>query len=899
MTLSKAVRLAAIAFVVILFFFASKISGIYVDWLFFNDVGFESMFTTVLTSEIVTGLVFGLAFFIFVFANVFYASTISVPPVDVMFMGSTRVSLDPNRFNALFKIFGILAACFCGIVSALWGSSLWSQVLVFLNGTTTGKVDPIFGHDLGFYLFKLPFYETLNTYFGFLLFVTILVVGSGYAVRGGLLFLGNRIALVKNAKIHLTLLLFLFSLRLAFSFYLDRYGLLYSTHSVLTGAGYADIHARLVTLGVLAPLTFICGIVFSWAIIKEKFKIAVYPVIAVVAVYILGMVAYPGLLQNFKVAPNEQAMEEPFIRYHIDLTKYGYNLQNVQVVPFDVSFSLTGNDIKNNDATIKNIRLWDEKPLLKTYSQLQQIRTYYRFSNIDTDRYTIGGEYRQMMLSTRELSYNDLPSKSWINEKFVFTHGNGIVMGPVSRISRDGLPEFTIKDIPPSAPPEIKITTPEIYFGELTDDYVIVNTKIPEFSYPTSEGNIYSSYNGTGGVLLDSFVKKALFSYYFRTVKIILSSDITPKSRILFNRNIAQRVGRIAPFLVLDSDPYVVVKDDGGIAWIIDGYTVSSDLPYSKFLRNRVNYMRNSVKIVIDAYSGKTDFYVSDPDDTVIKVYSSIFPKTFKPISEMPEDTKRHIRYPTDFFEVQTSLYATFHMSDPKVFYNKEDLWEVPLQNDKPMDPNYLIMKFPEEKQEEFVLLVPYTPAKRDNLAAWFAARCDEPNYGKLLVFTFPRDRLVFGPRQIDARIDQDSNISQHLTLWGQRGSHVIRGKLLIIPIERSLLYIQPLYLAAEDKGGLPELRRVILAYENDVVMEDNLERALMVLFGDRKASQTATVDKAAATTTTKRLSVQDMAKEAAQVFERTKSLQRQGDWAGYGEQLKRLEEIIKQMVGQ
>jgi hypothetical protein len=320
-------------------------------------------------------------------------------------------------------------------------------------------------------------------------------------------------------------------------------------------------------------------------------------------------------------------------------------------------------------------------------------------------------------------------------------------------------------------------------------------------------------------------------------------------------------------------------------------------LPYSKPLKNRINYMRNSVKVVVDAYNGKIDFYVSDPDDVIIKVYGAIFPGAFKPIKEMPDDLKKHVRYPRDFFSVQTALYATFHMNDPKVFYNKEDLWEIPVHSEKPMDANYLIMKLPEEQREEFVLLVPYTPAKRDNLAAWFAARCDEPNYGKLLVFTFPRDRLVFGPRQIDARIDQDSYISQQLTLWGQRGSQVIRGKLLIIPIEKSLLYIQPLYLAAEDKGGLPELRRVIVAYENDVVMEENLEQALAVLFGNRQTAPAAGI--ATAVATTKKASAQDLAKEAAQVFERAKGLQKQGDWAGYGEQLKKLEQILKQMAGQ
>ena len=892
-------RLALLALIVIFLFSASRLVGIYVDWLFFREVGYEAMFTKVLSAEVLTGLAFGLIFFLFFAANIFVASTIKVPAIDILFMGQMRVPFDPGKFGKIFKYLGLLVAVFGGILSGMWGSSLWAQVLAFFNSVNTGTIDPVFSKDLSFYFFKLPLYESLNGYAGFLIFITILAVAAGYAARGGFLVLGNRVSFVKRAKEHLTFLILLFFVKLALGFYLDRFETLYSPHTVLTGAGYADVHARIMTLGLLVPLTVICGVMVAYALLKERWRVTVYPVAGLIAVYILGVAIYPGLLQNFKVAPSEQALEEPFIRHHIALTRYGYNLENVQTVPFDVSFNLTAKDIQKNDTTIKNIRLWDESPLLKTYSQLQQIRTYYRFNDIDSDRYTINGQYRQLMLSARELSYNDLPSKSWINEKFVFTHGNGVVMGPVSRISKEGLPEFIIKDIPPVSAAGVKITTPEIYFGELTSDYIIVNTKIPEFSYPTSEGNIYTSYKGSGGVRLDSLFKRAVFASYFRTAKIILSSEITPESRIIYNRNVVQRVRSIAPFLLLDSDAYVVVSDSGKIYWMIDAYTVSTRLPYSKPLKNRVNYMRNSVKIVIDAYEGRVNFYVSDPSDVMIQVYGAIFPGAFKPIGAMPEDLKKHVRYPRDFFNVQTAMYATFHMNDPKVFYNKEDLWEIPVHNEKTMSANHMIMKLPEEQKEEFVLLVPYTPAKRDNLAAWFAARCDEPNYGRLLVFTFPRDRLVFGPRQIDARIDQDSYISQQLTLWGQRGSQVIRGKLLIIPIERSLLYIQPLYLAAEDKGGLPELRRVIVAYENDVVMEENLEQALAALFGGRKAAPAASAGAGVQPAAAKKASIQDLAKEAAQIFERARTLQRQGDWAGYGEQLKSLERILKQMTGQ
>ena len=890
-------RTLLIIFLVVLFFIASKFTGIYVDWLFFSELGFQKVFTTTIWAQVLTGLGFGIVFFVFAGINVLLACSGQAPPIDILFMHRMKFTVDPARFIRIMKPAGLFIALFGGLVSALWGSSLWSQALSFINGVNTGTKDPIFGHDIGFYLFKLPMWEYLNGFAGFLLFFVIVITVALYTVRGGVILAGRGVSLVRRAKMHLAVLVLLFFVKLAFGFYLERFDSLYSTHSVITGAGYADVYGRLVVLKILVPLTILTGLAFTWGLYRDRWKAVVLPSAGLIILYVVGAGIYPALLQNFKVAPSELALEEPFIKNHIEMTRYGYNLKNVQVVPFDVSFNLTAKDIRDNDATIKNIRLWDEAPLLKTYSQLQQIRTYYRFHGIDNDRYTIGGEYRQVLLSARELSYDDLPSRSWINEKLVFTHGNGIVMGYASRISKEGLPEFIVKDIPPVSTTDVKVTAPEIYYGELTNDYVIVNTKVPEFSYPTAEGNVYSSYKGAGGVNLDSTLKRLLFAAYFQTAKIPLTAEIRSDSRILYNRNIAERVGRIAPFLLYDSDPYIVVSDKGKLYWMIDAYTVSHRMPYSKPLKNRVNYMRNSVKVVIDAYDGKVDFYLSDPEDAVAKVYGAIFPGLLRPMSEMPKGLRGHVRYPKDLFRVQTSLYSTYHMTDPKVFYNKEDLWEMPRHGEKPMEPYYLIMKLPEEKKEEYVLLMPYTPAKRDNLAAWFAARCDEPNYGRLIVFTFPKDRLVFGPRQVDARIDQDSFISQQLTLWGQRGSQVIRGSLQIIPIDKSLLYIQPLFLAAEDKGGLPELRRVVAAYENNVVMEENLEQCLMSLFSGRKAVPSA--QEAAPSAPATKASLRDLAKEAAQTLEKAKALQRQGDWAGYGEQLKKLEQTLRQMTGQ
>ncbi|MDD4197695.1 MAG: UPF0182 family protein [Syntrophorhabdaceae bacterium] len=888
----RTMRTLVIGFGIIALLIVFKILNVYTDWLFFKEVAYEGVFLKILSTEVLAGIIVGLVSFAFILANVLpVAKTRFIAP-QIVFNDQVGVSLNMDLLNRISRLTALIVSAIIGVFAGMWGSGLWYQTLVFFNSVSTGVEDPILGKDVGFYLFKLHFYEIISLYAGFMIFLALVLVVLGYGVKGCLSVSRNGVNMTPEARKHVGILGGLFLFKIAFGFYLDRFDLLYSPHGIIVGAGYVDVHARIFALGFLTVITAIAGVLFTVAFLKGSLKKSLYPVGMVIVVYIAGVMIYPGLLQSLKVAPNEIGAERPFIEHHIAFTKFGYNLTNVAVRPFDVSYRLTARDIENNSTTIKNVRLWDESPLLKTYSQLQQIRTYYKFSGIDNDRYTIDGEYGQVMLSTRELSYDDLPSKSWINEKLVFTHGNGITMGPVSRVTKDGLPEFIVKDIPPVSNADIKVTVPEIYFGELTDDYAIANTRIPEFSYPTSEGNTYASYKGKGGVPLDSVFKRMLFASSFKAPKILLSSDIKKESRILYNRNIMSRVARIAPFLAFDKDPYIVVSGEGKLYWIIDAYTMSKNLPYSKRLTNGVNYMRNSVKITIDAYDGSVNFYQSDPDDAIIRVFGAIFPGLLKPMAEMPPDLKKHIRYPRELFAIQTALYATYHMTDPKTFYNKEDLWEIPSYSKTPMVPYYLIMKLPEEKKEEYVLFMPYTPAKRDNLAAWFAARCDVPNYGQLIAYTFPRDRLVYGPRQIDARIDQDSYISQQITLWGQRGSQVIRGSLLVIPVETSLLYIQPLYLAAEDKGGLPELRRVIVAYENNVVMEDNLELCLQKLFGGKRWAPAA-----ASLPQVKKKSVDDLIKEALMLFERMRELQRQGDWAGYGEYLKKLENALKELT--
>lgn len=875
----------------VIFPFLSYLLNFYADWLFFVETGFASVFTTTLYAQTGAGLFFGVLLFGFALVNLLVANSAAFPYAG-MYLQAGSIRLHRGETQRLIKPLGTLVCAALALFVGQWGAQRWEELLLFTNRADVGTVDPVIGRDIGFYLFSLPLLELLKAFGSFALLATAIMTAVVYYVRGGISLSERGAAVDEKVRRHLAVLVGLFACAIAAGFYLDGFRLLFSSSNAFYGAGYADVNSRLLTYRVLTFLTPVAGAMLAVGIWRGAWRLALLPPLVVVALYLIGIRVYPGVLQKFKVAPNELALETPYIENNLKFTRFGYDLDKIETVPFDVDTKLSAADIANNDATIKNIRLWDHAPLLKTYSQLQQIRTYYKFFDVDNDRYKVNGQYSQVMLSPRELSYADLPSKNWINERLIFTHGNGITFGPVSRISKEGLPEFFVKDIPAVSLADIKVNRPEIYFGELSNDYVVVKTKVPEFSYPTATGNINTTYAGKGGVPIDSLLKKALFAARFRTEKILLSSDITAESRIIYNRNINERVKAVAPFLRFDGDPYMVVDEKGRLKWIIDAYTYSDRLPYSKPLKGGINYMRNSVKAVVDAYDGSLSFYISDPNDVLAKVYARIFPELFKPLSAMPDDLRRHVRYPHQFLQLQAAMFTAYHMTDPKVFYNKENLWQVPALGEKPMEPYYTIMKLPGEKVEEYILLLPFTPSKRDNLAAWLTARCDEPNYGKIRAYTFPRDRLIYGPKQIDARINQDSFISQQLTLWSQRGSEVIRGSLLVIPIEKSLLYVQPLFLAA-DKAGLPELKRVIVAFGDQVVMEENLELALQRLFGGKKPIAAASVAMAADSKTPPAA----LAKQAMGIYEKAITLQRQGNWAGYGEELRKLEQILKQMA--
>ncbi|MFP5379652.1 MAG: UPF0182 family protein, partial [Vicinamibacteria bacterium] len=701
---------------------------------------------------------------------------------------------------------------------------------------------PILGHDPAVYIFTVPVLDLAKN----VALAWVVLAGLGAAVLYGL---GGQLALTPfgltvspGARRHLALIGSALFLVLAFGAWLERPRALLTTSAIIQGASYADVHAYMpAALALAAASLGAAGLMAFHATTRAS-----WPALAAVALYfvtLFGGQVYGNLLQRFVVAPNEQVREMPYIQHNIEATRRAFALDRVEERELSGDAELTRDDIDRNRATLDNVRLWDHQPLLETFGQIQEIRTYYDFINVDNDRYMIDGEYRQVMLSARELNTASLPNRTWINERLTFTHGHGLTLGPVNQVTPEGLPMLMVRDLPPvTTRPSLDVAEPSIYYGELSNEYAIVRTNAREFHYPKGDDNVFTTYDGRGGVPIDSLFRKLVFAIHFRAHQIILSDDITPESRVIFDRQIRGRVSKIAPFLVYDDDPYLVVSE-GRLFWIQDAYTVSSRYPYATDAAPRVNYIRNAVKVVVDAYHGDVAFYLAEPEDPLIQTLGRIFPTLLKPLDAMPEALRRHIRYPEGIFRLQSSVYSTYHMTNPSVFYNREDQWEVPsleaaaatdarARTAVPMSPYYTIMRLPGEAEPEFIQMLPFTPRRRDNLASWMVARSDGDRYGQLVVFAFPKQKLIFGPRQVVARINQDQAIAPQITLWNQQGSEVIQGTLMVIPLEESLIYVRPLYLRAQ-AGRIPELRRVIVAYQNQIVMEPTLDAALTRLFGD------------------------------------------------------------------
>ncbi len=602
---------------------------------------------------------------------------------------------------------------------------------------------------------------------------------------------------------------------------------------------------------------------------------------------------YPAIVQRFQVEPSELARERPYIERNILFTRLAFGLDQIEVKDIPVELAPSEQDIANNSATINNIRLWDYRPIKDTYNQIQSLRLYYDFADIDVDRYEVDGSYRQVLLGVRELSPEKLPAQAqtWVNRRLQYTHGYGVALSPVNEISEGGLPNLWVKDVPPIG--KFEIERPEVYYGERTDEYVVVGTNVEEFDYPKGDTNVYTKYAGESGIRLNSFIRKLAYAWELGDINIIISGELTPESQLLYRRNIQQRVQHIAPFLKLDRDPYIVI-DDGKLIWVQDAYTVSGRYPYSQPASGGINYIRNSVKVVTSAYDGSITFYLIDAEDALVNTYASIFPTLFTPIEEMPASLRAHLRYPQDLFQIQVSMYQTYHMEDPRVFYNKEDLWTIPVETyadaERVVEPYYVIMRLPGEEQEEFLLMLPFTPTQKDNMITWLAARSDEDNYGKLIAYNFPKDKLIYGPRQIEARIDQDPAISEQLTLWGQKGSQVIRGNLLVIPIENSILYVEPIYLQAE-RGRLPELKRVIVVSGDGIAMELTLAQSLSAIYAGLPAALPPAAEVLLPT------EISELTKLAQEHYTKAQEYLKAGDWTGWGEELKKMEEALNQLA--
>jgi uncharacterized membrane protein (UPF0182 family) len=881
---------------------AAQAVPLYTDWLWFNEVGYTQVFLTTLSLRGTLFILMLVGVAVVLYTSLSFAARRAAP--DVLWELEDQLGL-PGRvvIEPLLRRFLPVAVALIALTAAGRATTHWETVLGYLNATPFGTLDPLFGRDLSFFVFTLPFWRLLHGWAFALALGTLALSAVLYVLLRSLVLTSRGPRLAAGARNHLLVLAAVLLALKAVGFWLDRFELLYSPRGVVFGASYTDIHASLPVLGALAVLATLCAAAALVQLARPGLRLVAGGLLALAAVWILGLGVYPSLLQRIRVTPNELAAERPYIAHAIRMTRKAYGLDRIEEREFPSDDTLDARALERNETTVKNIRLWDHRPLLRTFGQLQEIRTYYKFVDVDNDRYLVNGEYQQLMLSPRELSYPHLQSRTWINEHLTFTHGYGVVVGPVNRITPEGLPEFLVKDIPPRSSGGFPaITRPELYYAEVSNEYALVRTHSQELDYPAGDQNVYSAYAGTGGVPLSTWGRKLAFAARFGEIKMLLSNDLTPDSRVMLYRAVRDRVTQVAPFFRYDRDPYLVVRDDGRLVWMLDGYTATNRYPYSEPVAGVGNYIRNSVKVTVDAYHGTIVFYNAEPADPIVRAYAGAFPGLLRPLAEMPADLRRHLRYPEDLFSIQARKFATYHMEDPQVFYNKEDLWAVPRRamegRDREMEPYYTIMRLPGEAKEEFILLTLFNPSRRDNMIAWLAARSDPPQYGRLVVYNFPKQKLVYGPRQIDARIDQDPVISQQLSLWNQRGSSVIRGSLLAIPIDQSLIYVQPLYLAASEQGALPELRRVIVAYGNQIAMEPTLEQSLARIFGSRGAAPAAPGPVTARAAPAPGAGpVPAQTQRALEIFLRAQDALRRGDFAAYGAEQKRLEEALRSLA--
>ena len=922
-----------IAFLILLFSF-SRIIAIYLSALWFGSLGFSDVYWYIFKLKILLFFLFTILTAIllqttfWLFQKLFGAAAFESRTI---ILNNQPFQFSPAR---VIRPLAWLISIVVGLVYGLALKDSWQKFALYLHQPQTSLADPIFGKSLGFYLFALPVYDSISSWLTGVTFI-ILIAAVAYSLLGlPQKVLKPTVGWSSGAAFRaVCVALALFMIVLAWRTYLSRFPALWEDHQIFSGVTYTEAHYSLPALFLVA-IALIVGAIASLinAFTVRRFTLLLGAIVLPVAVYIVGVVLIPSYVQSFVVKPNEIDRETPFITHNIEWTRRGFGLDQVQQKEFGAETSLEALDLPNNQETIENIRLWDWKALQDTLKQIQTIRTYYDFPDVDVDRYSSGGKTRQMMVAAREINDDRLPptSRNWINERLVYTHGYGVTMNTANGFTKEGMPQFVLSNMPiESTVPEVKITRPEIYFGQLTDRYVYVKTRQKEFDYPqgdasSTSGYSTTTYQGTGGIQLGGRVRRMLLAWAIGDLtKLPFNDDITSESRLLINRNIRELVNGVAPFLVYDRDPYIVVSAEGRLFWMIDAFTQSSTFPYSSHHQvgdKTVNYIRNSVKVLLDAYNGTVHFYVFDREDPLINAYRAVFPSLFRDGNEMPADLRAHIRYPETLIRAQGEVYGLYHTQNPKVFFQREDVWSVAQQvaldeqskkTTQPIDPYYVLMQLPgEQKKSEFVLILPFTPANRNNMIGWMAGRCDPENYGKLLVYNFPASRLIDGPLQIEARIDQDATLSGQFTLWNQQGSRVLRGHLLVIPIGRSLLYVEPIYLQAQ-QSPMPELRLVVLATHEKLGYGPTFADAMAAGFGDvakpaaEKPSETPQAptegQPAPSPSSTPSQTLQQLVNRAIQEFDDYQRLTSQGKLGEAGQKLeqhKRTLEEIRRLAG-
>jgi uncharacterized protein len=860
---------------------AGGLLGWTAEWLWFRELGHEQVFWRMRLAQ---GGLFGAAF-VAVSAYAWINGRVLVETVLTGFPAAAGW-LNPVAVKGAL----VVAPAVAGLFFAAVFSTAWDEFLLFRFGGEFGQVDPVLGREVGFFVFTLPFVDAAQNV---ALSVAVLGLSAHLAVYNQLgafrdwrtLDAGLRRRLLRTLGANAVFLV----LAWGWGYYLDRFELFFQSQGTVFGPGYVDVNFVMPGLGIMIGASFALIVAIFAGMWLSKLQLPLLGIGAYAVLAGLVLVAVPGFFQHFVVTPNELVLEEPFLGHNIAFTRRAFGLDRVKEESYPAVTELTLDEAIANGDTLRNVRLWDWRPLLRTYRQLQEIRLYYRFHDIDVDRYPMPGGVRQVLLSARELA-PALPDKAetWLNHTLQYTHGYGVAMSLATHEDPQGIPTLVVKDLPPEAGRGPRIDRPAIYYGENMPGYRIVNTSIKELDYPRGDANVYTSYAGGGGVQLSSFWRRLLFAWNRFDINIVISSYVTPNSRIQLWRNVKQRVKRIAPFLRLDSDPYLVIHE-GRLVWIQDAYTVSGSFPYSEPHEAGINYIRNSVKVVIDAYEGSVDFFAMDSDDPILAAYTEAFPGLFKPLDGMAPGLRAHLRYPRDLFGAQVRKYRRYHMRIPQVFYNNEDLWT--LAREKyggklaPMKPYYILMRLPGEERLEFLLMSPLTPENRDNMIAWMAARSDFPGYGDLIVYKFPKERLIYGPLQIEALVDQDTLISRQLSLWDQRGSRVIRGNLIAIPLNHSLLYVEPVYLIAE-LNDVPQLKRVIVAHGGRVAMEPTLDAALRVVLGGATPTPPSTTARGGVLSGTRDL------------FERAQRALEQGNWPAFGVAMGALKQFLDEAEG-